>query len=76
MLIVDSHIHLWKGGPTPPHHRQAGYQAEEALKDMDVAGIAAAINHPPVWDATSNAYAIEAATQSDRFATLGWLKLD
>ena len=77
MLIIDSQIHLWDGGQAPPHHRQKPYLAEEAIADMDAAGVDAAINHPPIWDADSNRYAIESARRyPDRFATLGWLKLN
>jgi predicted TIM-barrel fold metal-dependent hydrolase len=77
MLIVDSQIHLWDGGQAPPHHRQAPYLAEEAVADMAAAGVDAAINHPPGWDPESNTYAITAARLfPERFATLGWLKLD
>jgi len=76
-LIVDSQIHLWSGGQAPPHHRQAPYLAEQAVADMDAAGVHAAINHPPMWDPDANAYAVSAAARHPgRFATLGWLKLD
>jgi predicted TIM-barrel fold metal-dependent hydrolase len=77
VLIIDSQIHLWDGGQAPPHHRQKPYTAEEAVADMDAAGVNAAINAPPMWDADSNRYAIESAFRfPDRFATTGWLKLD
>src|SRR5258706_11834371 len=77
MLIIDSKFLLWEGGQAPPHHRQTPYLAEEAVADMAAAGVDAAINHPPGWDADSNRYAIEAAQHfPERFATLGWLKLD
>ena len=77
MFIVDSQVHLWDGGLAPPHHRQEPYLAEQAIRDMDAAGITAAINQPPMWDPDSNRYAIEAAKRfPDRFATLGWLRLD
>jgi predicted TIM-barrel fold metal-dependent hydrolase len=77
VLIVDSQIHLWERGQAPSHHRQSPYLAEEAISDMDAAGVAAAINHPPGWDLTANTYAVIAAqAYPDRFATLGWLKLD
>jgi predicted TIM-barrel fold metal-dependent hydrolase len=76
MLIVDSQIHLWNGGQSPPHHRQGYFLAEDAVAEMDAAGITAAINHPPMWDQASNTYAIDAARRfPDRFATLGWLNL-
>ncbi|MDB5482626.1 MAG: amidohydrolase 2 [Caulobacteraceae bacterium] len=77
MLIVDAQIHLWDGGQAPPHHRQKPYSAEEAVADMDAAGVDGAINHPPGWDQDSNRYAIESARRyPDRFATLGWMKLN
>jgi len=77
MLVVDSQIHLWDGGKSPPHHRQGCYLADQAIADMDAAGVDVAINQPPGWDPDSNAYAIEAAgLHPDRFATLGWFKLN
>ena len=77
MLVIDSQIHLWRGPGAPPHHRQTPYRAEDAVRDMQAAGIDAAINQPPNWDETSNAYAVEAAAAfPDRLATLGWLKLN
>ena len=78
MLIIDSQIHLWDGDQAPPHHHgQKPYTAEEAVADMDAAGVDAAINAPPQWDMDSNRYAIESAARfPERFATTGWLKLD
>jgi predicted TIM-barrel fold metal-dependent hydrolase len=77
MLIVDSQIHLWNAGQPPPHHRRGLYLADDAIAEMDAAGITAAINHPPQWDQRSNIYAVEASrAHPDRFVTLGWLKLD
>lgn len=76
MRITDAQIHLWTNGEAPPHHWRAPYRIEDALRDMDVAGIYAALNHPPNWDPESNAYAVQAAEQHpDRFATLGWFPL-
>lgn len=77
MLIVDSHIHLWNGGQAPPTHGGGTFRIEDAIREMDAAGISAAIDHPPHWDPLSDGYAIEAARRfPDRFATLGALKLD
>jgi predicted TIM-barrel fold metal-dependent hydrolase len=77
MLIIDSQIHLWEGDQAPPHHGRKPYLAEQALADMDVAGVDAAINAPPQWDMDSNRYAIESAARfPERFATTGWIKLD
>jgi predicted TIM-barrel fold metal-dependent hydrolase len=76
MLIVDSQIHLWDSGQLPPRHRQTPYLAEEAIADMDAAGVDAAINCPPPLDANRR-YAIESARRfPDRFATTGWLNLN
>jgi predicted TIM-barrel fold metal-dependent hydrolase len=77
MLIIDSQIHLWEGDQAPPHHGRKPYLAEQALADMDAAGVDAAINAPPQWDMDSNRYAIESAARfPERFATTGWIKLD
>ena len=77
MLIIDSQIHLWEGDQAPPHHGRKPYLAEQALADMDAAGVDAAINAPPQWDVDSNRYAIESAARfPERFATTGWIKLD
>ena len=39
MLIVDAQIHLWGKGTTLPPHRATPYLADEALRDMDAAGV-------------------------------------
>lgn len=39
MMIVDAQIHLWAKGRPSAHHRQTPYLKEEALADMDAAGI-------------------------------------
>src|SRR5262245_51332788 len=63
MLIVDAQIHIWTGHkPANPNHRQIlDFTAEDVLKEMDAAGVSAAVIHPPGWDPNSNALAIEAA---------------
>jgi hypothetical protein len=49
MLIVDAQIHIWKSSKPNPNHRQiADYSADDALKEMDEAGVTAAVIHPPV----------------------------
>lgn len=75
MLVVDSQIHLFEGYAAP-HHGGRPYPVEQALADMDVAGVDAAINHPPFWNVDSHAYALEAARRHpDRIATLAWVDL-
>jgi predicted TIM-barrel fold metal-dependent hydrolase len=79
MKIVDAQIHLWSSGPpTNPMHRQvSSYSAEECLKDMDAAGVDAALIHPPGWDPNSGAVAEAAARKyPNRFAILGNFPLD
>ncbi len=77
MLIVDAQIHLWTKGITLPPHRAHPYLVDEAVKDMDAAGIDRAVIHPPSWDPDSNELAVEAArAHPDRFAILGWFALD
>ncbi|MGH7036957.1 MAG: hypothetical protein ACREE1_02305, partial [Stellaceae bacterium] len=79
MPIVDAQIHLWSNHlPNNPAHRQVlSYSAEECLKDMDAAGVDAALIHPPGWDPDSGAIAEAAATKyPNRFAILGNFPLD
>lgn len=76
-MIVDAHIHLWAGGKPRPAHRQQPYSSEEALADMDAAGVDAAVIQPPAWDPRAQEVAIDAARASPgRFAILGNLPLD
>jgi predicted TIM-barrel fold metal-dependent hydrolase len=79
MLIVDSQIHIWKNNkPANPSHRQVtDFTADDVLKEMDDAGVDAALIHPPGWDPDSNALAVEAAREHpSRFAILGNFPLD
>ena len=77
MPIVDAQVHLWGKGTTLPPHRATPYLADEALRDMDAAGVDRAVLHPPSWDADSNELSVEAArAHPDRFAILGRFALD
>ena len=79
MLIVDAQVHVWGDAtPTNPSHRQIStYSAEDVLKEMDEAGVDAAVIHPPSWDPNSNQRAVEAARQyPDRLSILGNFPLD
>jgi len=79
MKIIDAQVHIWSQTVTPPSglHRKVGkFTAEDVLKEMDEAGVDAALIHPPSWDPTSNALAIEAARRyPDRFAIMGQFPL-
>jgi len=77
MKVVDAQIHLWTNDKAPPHHRQEPFKFDEALRQMDAAGVSQAINCPAIWDPDANTYAVEAAQRHpDRFATLGWFNLN
>jgi predicted TIM-barrel fold metal-dependent hydrolase len=78
MRIVDSQIHLWSSGKPNGIHRQvSSFSAEEALQEMDAAGVDAAVIHPPSWDPNSGAVAVDAAKKHpNRFAILGRFALD
>jgi predicted TIM-barrel fold metal-dependent hydrolase len=76
MKIIDAQVHIWSKAVTPPsglHRKVANFTAEELLKEMDEAGVDAALIHPPAsWDPDSNALAIEAArAYPNRFAIMG-----
>ena len=77
MMIVDGQIHLWAKGTPSAHHRQTPFLKDEALANMDAAGVDRALIHPVMWDPDSNELAVEAARQHpDRFAIMGWFYLD
>jgi predicted TIM-barrel fold metal-dependent hydrolase len=78
MPIVDAHVHIWATGTPSPAHRQVpALSGEELLREMDAAGVDAAVIQPPAWDETSNEVAVEAARRHPkRFAVLGWFHLD
>ena len=79
MPIVDAQIHIWRNNkPTNPNHRQVtDFTAEDVLREMDEAGVDAAVIHPPGWDPESNALAVEAAKRHpNRLAILGNFPVD
>src|SRR2546427_12593102 len=80
MRIVDAQVHIWSGAkPANPNHRQvASFTKDDLLKEMDAAGVDAALVHPPTsWDPNANELAMEAARQHpDKFAILGNFPLD
>ena len=79
MLIVDAQVHIWASHvPTVSTHRQvATFSKDDLLKEMDEAGVDAAVIHPPGWDPGSNELAVEAARpHPGRLAVLGHFPLD
>ena len=49
MRIVDAQVHIWRNNkPTNPAHRQVSdFSQHDLLKEMDDAGVDAAVIHPP-----------------------------
>lgn len=80
MIVVDAQIHLWAadtparpwpGGRSQPH-RPGSFLKDDALKEMDAAGVARAVIVPPSWEGDRNDLALEAASlHPDRFAIMG-----
>ena len=85
-MIVDSQVHLWKPEsperPWPPggaDRAQLKYPFSYAmmLKEMDSAGVGAAILVPPTWEGARNDYALEAVRKHPRrFAIMGRIELE
>jgi predicted TIM-barrel fold metal-dependent hydrolase len=76
MKIIDAQVHIWRQTvvPTTGKHRKVSLvSAEQMLKEMDEAGVDAALIHPPMsWDPSSQDMALEAAQKyPDRFAVMG-----
>ncbi len=65
MKIVDAQVHIWRQTVSPPtgrHRKVSLVGAEQMLKEMDEAGVDAALIHPPLsWDPSSQEMALEAA---------------
>lgn len=79
MEIVDAQIHIWESGlPVNDAHWQVTrFDAAEAIRLMDEAGVDAAVIHPPGWDENCQAVADRAvADYPGRFAIMGALPLD
>ena len=76
MKIVDAQVHIWRqtvSQPTGKHRKVSLVSAEQMLKEMDEAGVDAALIHPPLsWDPSSQEMALEAARKYPRrFAVMG-----
>lgn len=81
MLIADAQIHIWAADtperPWPPRHRPQRSQPltmDDALREMNDAGVARAILIPPSWEGDRNDVVLAAAAaHPDRFAIMGRL---
>ena len=81
MKIIDAQVHIWSQIVVPPsglHRKVSQFTADELLREMDEAGVDAAVIHPPLsWDPNANVLAIEAAKKyPGHFAVLGQFALD
>jgi predicted TIM-barrel fold metal-dependent hydrolase len=77
-MIVDSQIHLWENTRMSPHDRQVPtYAVQDALHEMEAAGVDAAVLHPPsTLGEAVNVQAVEAVRQHpDKFCILGHFDL-
>ncbi|PKP95036.1 MAG: hypothetical protein CVT77_00045 [Alphaproteobacteria bacterium HGW-Alphaproteobacteria-16] len=84
-MIVDAQIHIWAAdqpgrpwpcagvdGRTAQPQRALPLTAQEALAEMDAAGVDRAILVPPSWEGDRNDLALAAAAaHPDRFAVMG-----
>ena len=79
MNIVDAQVHIW-GANTPERpwparhapHRPEPFSADDLLKEMNTAGVDAAIIVPPGWEGDRNDLGLEAARlHPTRFAVMG-----
>jgi predicted TIM-barrel fold metal-dependent hydrolase len=81
MKIIDAQVHIWSKTVVPTfglHRKVAAFTADELLREMDEAGVDAALIQPPVsWDPDSNALAVAAAMKyPDQFAVMGQFPLE
>lgn len=80
MLIIDGQVHLWDM-PTADHpwpagrlepHRPNGFTPEQAMAEMDEAGVDRIVIVPPSWIGETNHTGLAAAAKyPDRFAVMG-----
>ena len=84
MMIVDAQVHIW-GANTPERpwparhepHRAEPITADEVLREMDGAGVAACVLVPPSWEGERNDVCLAAAQKfPKRFAVMGRLDVD
>ena len=86
MLIVDAQLHIW-GADTPERpwpeygrgnaHRPVHFTQDDALREMDAAGVDRAVIVPPSWEGDRNDLALTAArAHPDRFAVMGRFTID
>jgi len=80
MIIVDAQIHVWGAdkperpwpqGHTEPH-RPVPFSPDDAIREMDAAGVDRAILVPPLWEGIRNDLALDGVQRyPGRFAIMG-----
>jgi hypothetical protein len=61
MFIFDSRVHIWENaGLGPPHRQVATFSKDDILREMDEAGVDAAVIHPPTSFSNANEIAVTA----------------
>ncbi len=84
MLIVDSQVHIWAANtperPWPARHkphRSEPFSSSDLLREMDAAGVDAAVIVPPSWEGERNDLGLDAARlHPHRFAVMGRMDTD
>lgn len=84
MLITDAQVHLWAAetasrpwavGHGKPH-REVPFTAEDAIAEMDLAGVDRAVVIPPSWEGDRNDVALRAVGLfPERFRVMGRIDL-
>lgn len=81
-MIVDSQVHIWAAETpdrpwySPTSHLPSPFGYEDLRKEMDKAGVDAAVLVPPGWEGGRNDLALEgAATYPERFTVMGRIDL-
>lgn len=78
MLIVDSQVHIWQDARLGAHHRQIPtFSKDDLLREMDEAGVSAAVICPPFSLPQVNDLACDAARQHPgRLCVMGFFPID
>ena len=74
LTIVDSQVHIWDVDHPEaiPRHGDKPLRMDDALAEMDAAGVERAVIVPPYWVEFDNSYALSAAqSHPDRLGVMG-----
>ena len=74
LTVVDSQIHIWNDDHPEaiPRHGDKPLRMQDALAEMNTAGVGSAVLVPPYWVEFDNSYALSAAQiHPSRFGVMG-----